>query len=53
MQKSEKPNPSPEPPQAELPLSGWPELVGTWPMWGTDEDDQAVSDILIIHFNFD
>jgi hypothetical protein len=53
MQQSEKPNSSPEPPQAEPPVSGWPEWVGTWPTWGTDEDDQAVSDILIIHFNFD
>jgi hypothetical protein len=53
MQTSEKLNPGLEPPQAEPPVSGWPELVGTLPMWGTDEDDQAVSDILIIHFNFD
>ncbi|KAG2083814.1 hypothetical protein BD769DRAFT_1682524 [Suillus cothurnatus] len=46
MQQSEKPNSSPEPPQAEPPVSGWPEWVGTWPTWGTDEDDQARKDKL-------
>jgi hypothetical protein len=53
MQISEKPNSSSEKSEFEPWIGGWPEFVDPGSVWCAVEDDHAVSDILIIHFNFD
>jgi hypothetical protein len=53
IQISKKPNSSLESSQLEPLISGWPELVENGSVQWPVEDDNAVSDTLIIHFNFD
>jgi hypothetical protein len=52
MQISEKPNSSSEKSEIEPWIGGWPEFVDPGSVGCAVEDDHAVSDILIIHFNF-